>query len=62
MKERFHKQSRLTVPALCQSRITARAASFNFNKPNLFLFVIVLTDTYITEKWGFDVQIQLFYK
>lgn len=36
MKERCHKQSRLTVPALCQSQSAASAASLNFNKLNLF--------------------------
>lgn len=36
MKEWFHKQSRLTVPALCQSQSTGGVPSLNFNKRNLF--------------------------
>ena len=62
MKERCHKQSRLTVPALCQSQSAASAASLNFNKLNLFS-KRPCEQLYnkIVKKLDFDAPIQLPY-
>lgn len=54
MKEWCHKQSRLTVPALCQSQITASAASLSLNELNPF--PSILMNNYIIKKYSYKVE------